>query len=188
MKGKKGRGKPKGNEFERDVCKALSLWISGGSRTDIFWRSALSGGRATQAFKSGVKHQTQVGDISAIDPLGQRLIGISIVECKAYNDLNIISGVIKDSGLLYGFWFELLDRCKKFGKAPLLIARQDYVPPLCIMDDFLLKAFGLSMDYASAYLPRWEAYVVLFDCFLREAKVPQAGLRIVEPRRRRVSL
>src|SRR5215216_6431446 len=37
----------KGPQWEREVCRALSLWVTNGERVDVFWRSAMSGGRAT---------------------------------------------------------------------------------------------------------------------------------------------
>ena len=36
----------KGSEFEREMCKCLSLWWTDSKRDDVFWRSAQSGGRA----------------------------------------------------------------------------------------------------------------------------------------------
>ena len=51
---KPGYGKQKGGEYERTVCKKLSLWVSNGTRDDIFWRSAMSGGRATLQRKKGI--------------------------------------------------------------------------------------------------------------------------------------
>ena len=52
---RKGGGKAKGSSFERLICKELSLWITGGEHQDVFWRSAMSGGRSTVAMKKGDK-------------------------------------------------------------------------------------------------------------------------------------
>lgn len=79
---KAGSGKRKGGAFERLVCKQLSLWWSGGKRDDIFFRTASSGGRATQRAKKGKKTFGQYGDIQAADPLGQPLMDLCIIECK----------------------------------------------------------------------------------------------------------
>jgi hypothetical protein len=74
--------KQKGSDFERQICKDLSLWWSGGERDDIFWRTSLSGGRATVRRKSGKKTDLQCGDISAIDPYGVPLIQQVTFELK----------------------------------------------------------------------------------------------------------
>jgi len=49
---RKGGGKAKGASFERDICRRLSLWVSAGKQEDVFWRSAMSGGRSTVADSS----------------------------------------------------------------------------------------------------------------------------------------
>lgn len=76
----------KGSAFEREICKRLSAWWSLGlgqeERSDIFWRSSQSGGRATQRAKSGRKTFGSYGDIAAVDPIGQPLIQMFTIELK----------------------------------------------------------------------------------------------------------
>lgn len=79
---KKGAGKAKGGAFERLICKKLSLWWTNGKRDDVFFRTASSGGRATQRSKQGKKTFGQYGDIQAADPIGQPLIDLCVIECK----------------------------------------------------------------------------------------------------------
>src|SRR5215467_5249762 len=100
---KSASGKAKGSAFEREISKLMSLWISHGTRDDIFWRSSLSGGRATVQFKKGRENRSQIGDLSAIDPLGEWLISRFVTEIKSYKNLGIVSGIITCKGLLYGF-------------------------------------------------------------------------------------
>src|SRR6266436_6000325 len=97
-------GKLKGGEWERQVCRKLSLWISEGQSDDLLWRSAMSGGRATIGLAKGIKRGSQAGDISAVTSLGEQFIGVFIVECKFYKDLQVLQGICKDTGLLYQFW------------------------------------------------------------------------------------
>jgi hypothetical protein len=52
---RKGGGKQKGSQFERDVCRELSLWVSHGKQEDVYWRSAMSGGRSTVAALKGAR-------------------------------------------------------------------------------------------------------------------------------------
>ncbi|MBM3120244.1 MAG: hypothetical protein FJ006_12010, partial [Chloroflexi bacterium] len=58
----------KGASFERDISRQLSLWWTHGERDDVFWRSSMSGGRATVRAKKGQKTAYQNGDITATDP------------------------------------------------------------------------------------------------------------------------
>lgn len=73
----------KGADFERTICKELSLWWTGGKRDDIFWRSSQSGGRATVRFqKHGKKTAGAHGDITALDPIGVPLLKLFTIELK----------------------------------------------------------------------------------------------------------
>lgn len=180
---KVGGGKQKGSAFERECCKALSLWISDGARADVFWRSAMSGGRATIALAAGAKHQSQAGDISPIAALGERLLNLVVAECKHCRELGFFSGVTKRTGTLYGFWVELMKQARRFERQPFLIARQNNMPTICLISDVMLPVFGLTADNSIAYLPQWSCYVVLFDCFLREARVPPEGCQVNVRRR-----
>ncbi len=78
----KGRGKQKGNSFEREICVLLSKWWTGGKRDDIFWRTSNSGGRATVRNKAGKKTKNQYGDICAVDPIGKPLLDLVTIEVK----------------------------------------------------------------------------------------------------------
>ncbi len=72
----------KGSQFEREICKQLSLWWTNGERDDVFWRTSSSGGRATQRTKQNKSTFGQYGDVQATDPIGQRLIDIICIELK----------------------------------------------------------------------------------------------------------
>lgn len=73
----------KGSQFERKICKILSLWWSGGSNEDVFWRSQNSGGRATyRARRGGKVLKGQDSDISAIHKSGRKFLKMFTVELK----------------------------------------------------------------------------------------------------------
>ena len=132
---KPGRGKAKGGAFERKVCKALSLWVSGGDREDLFWRSAMSGGRATQKLKKGKKLLSQTGDISAIDPMGDHLVKAYYLECKNYKDLNLAGFLFQRGVLLQKFWDETIEYAFQYEKLPMLIAKQNQYPTLVLLPE-----------------------------------------------------
>lgn len=126
--------KQKGSTFEREICRRLSLWITDGKRSDVFWRSAMSGGRATVARKHGADVR-QAGDITAVAPEGHALTDVVFIECKHYAKLDIESFVLKNQGTLAKFWAvackEALARCKE----PWLIVRQNRCDILLITSD-----------------------------------------------------
>lgn len=129
--------KAKGSEFERKVCKSLSLWISDDERDDLFWRSAMSGGRASVKFKKGENNKTQIGDISAIDPLGAKLTNKFVVECKCYQDIKLYSmlyGMPRNNSLL-GFWNELVDISYANKKLPILIFKENGKQEMICLDN-----------------------------------------------------
>lgn len=72
----------KGSNFEREIPKELSLWWTKGDRSDIFWRSDGSGGRATQRSKKGLSTALSYGDIGLLDPIGLPLVNTCVIELK----------------------------------------------------------------------------------------------------------
>ena len=79
---KVGGGAAKGSEFERRMMKQFSLWWSGGTRDDVFWRTAGSGARATARGRRALRTAGHYGDLTATDELGQPFVNRAVVEFK----------------------------------------------------------------------------------------------------------
>lgn len=109
------------------------MWVSHGESEDLFWRSAMSGGRATVGFRKGKDHSRHAGDISATSVAGHALTDEWYVECKAYRNLQIGSGMIKGVGKLFTFWNEAVLQAEQYGKKPMLIAKQNQVPVIVLV-------------------------------------------------------
>lgn len=75
-------GKGKGNSFEREMNRELSLWFTSGKRDDIFTRTNSSGGRFTMRRKAGKDTANQSGDCTFADPIGEPLIKLWSIEFK----------------------------------------------------------------------------------------------------------
>ncbi len=153
---KAGMGKRKGSEFERKVCKDLSCWVSKGTRDDIFWRSACSGGRATVNIKKGGENASQLGDISMVDSAGATLIDNFVIECKNYADLKLSSfiyGTPKSEGVLK-FWGDLSDICNGAQKLPMLVCKENGKPALIAVSNGLVVA----LHNAGLTLPAYVLY------------------------------
>ena len=115
----------KGRQFERDICRQLSLWWTEGARDDIFWRTAASGARHTQRKKRGVSTHGQAGDVAATDPLGAPFLEKYHVEIKkGYNRCSVQDLIDQPSGGLVQGWLDKADE-ESGGKSVLIIWRRD---------------------------------------------------------------
>jgi hypothetical protein len=119
--------KGKGSSFEREVCKMLSLWVTAGAKSDLYWRAAMSGGRATLGMKKGEQHRIS-GDIASVSPEGHVLTDQLHIECKHYQELDFAQFFIKDRGTLKYAWATCIKQADFHGKQPMLIARQNRYP------------------------------------------------------------
>lgn len=126
---KPGGGKAKGAEFERQVCKRLSAWISRGKRDDLFWRSAMSGGRATIGKAQGADRGAQVGDVSAISDGGPytdiaaRFISRHVVECKSLKQYQLDLFLFENRGAIAN----AIEQCRLASrvKSPFVVLKQN---------------------------------------------------------------
>lgn len=121
----------KGASFERQICKALSLWISAGRHEDLFWRTAMSGGRATVARKKG-KSVRQSGDIGAVARAGHAFTNQWYIECKFYKKIDLDSFIVKGTGKIAKWWKVCRREAKHYKRDPMLIVHQNGWPWLVI--------------------------------------------------------
>jgi len=120
--------KTKGNNFEREICKKLSLWLSYGKDDDLFWRTSSSGGRFTQRLKKGLNTKNQAGDITSTSPQSDFFSRKYLIECKCYKDINIWSLFndmeIKNS---VSWWWNVNNsKAIEINKVLILIIRQNF--------------------------------------------------------------
>lgn len=100
--------KTKGNSFERKLCVLLSRWWTNGSRPDVFWRTASSGGRATQRAKAGDDTRNQYGDVGITDPIGQPFLDFCTIELKrgysSFSVADLLDRPARSKVPKYGEW------------------------------------------------------------------------------------
>jgi len=137
MKKKKGRGMSKGSSFEREICKKLSLWWSGGKRDDIFWRTSGSGARAKTRSKSGKNTFGQYGDIQATDPIGQPFLDkVSIEVKRGYSESTLSDFLERKETAKKCQYIEFIEQAimdsqiKDDGKEWILIVKRDRREPI----------------------------------------------------------
>lgn len=72
----------KGGNFEREICRTLSLWFTRNKTEDAFWRTAGSGGMATTRRKKGKAKAEDFGDIKHDLDCGKPLTNFFSIELK----------------------------------------------------------------------------------------------------------
>ena len=167
---KPGGGKQKGAQFERDICQALSLWVTRGERKDLFWRSAMSGGRATVMLKNDEKALTQAGDVSAIHPKGHKFIDMFYVECKFYKDLQFKNLLTVNGGNLVRFWEETKLDASAYSKQPFLVAKENRCPTLLVLNQEKSRTIK-NNDLILAKIPSHDMVIWPFDEFISKVSV-----------------
>lgn len=142
----------KGSQFERDICKRLSLWWSSGNafaspRDDLFWRTAMSGGRATVRGRQGRETHGQYGDISATHPQGEELLKLVTIELKrGYSKDTFLDIIEKDNkGSVWWHFLKQARRGSQQAGTPFwwLIVKRDYCEPMLYMPMRMARNLGL---------------------------------------------
>lgn len=132
-------GNQKGAQFERDICRRLSMWWSGGEADDLFWRSAGSGGLATRRKKNGQTQKSQHGDIVATDARGADLTDRYTIECKRgygrCSFLDIIDSKTTATQTITQFIAQAKRECSEGGRQRwLLIIQRDRRKPVIVWE------------------------------------------------------
>lgn len=137
----------KGGNFERDICRAISLWWTEGERDDVVWRNR------TRRKGAAYNAQVQLGDLSADDPIAVPLFEVLSIECKngyskrhkitkgakfknvPHDVLDLIDGR-GDTGnsVILQFWDQTIKEAKLTERFPILIFKRDYHQPVVCTD------------------------------------------------------
>ena len=123
--------KAKGNAFEREMCRILSLWWTGGKADDCFWRTSNSGGRATVRDRKGKATSGHHGDVSATDGRGKPLLDLLTIELKrGYNSFSAMDILDKPDGGATQVWEEWISQATESAEGAgtlfwLIIAKKD---------------------------------------------------------------
>lgn len=154
--------KNKGGNFERNLAKELSLWLSNGEDDSWIWRTSSSGGRSTQRSKKGKTTQGAAGDLTFTDERAAPFFDIFSVELKiGYNDTNPL--LIIDSGSKNHSFKVNLEQCIRdaelVNKQPLLIFKRDRMKAcVCLQVSYfnsLIDEFGNLSDKVE-YIKIWD--------------------------------
>jgi hypothetical protein len=115
-------GANKGSEFERYICKQLTIWLTGNKKPYAFWRMPASGALATiDSLNNDLS-----GDVVGITPEAQRITsGFSIEIKTGYPRTNFWQLFKNNKNYdLRDFWQQCVGDAEKAGKKPMLIYRK----------------------------------------------------------------
>ncbi len=158
------RGKAKGSQFERDLCTMLGRWWTDGQRDDVFWRSTISGGRATIRADKGKQTYGQAGDVQAVDPVGEPLLKVVTIEAKrGYSGVSLgdLLDLPDGSKSIWFDWFAQAERSWEQARSCswLLIVKKDRRCILAVIPSALyVLLVGVNSDLARAF-PRMKIRV-----------------------------
>jgi hypothetical protein len=155
-------GKAKGSNWERDVCKFLSVWLTGQEKPYQFWRMPASGGLAT----IDELNADLSGDIRALTPEAELLTSVYSIECKAGYPKTSFWQHFKDikNFPIEQFWEQCVRDATKANKKPMLIYRKKGNHPIVGISDItgmldLMRAQSISLTFTDIKaLPRLTFY------------------------------
>ena len=164
-KKKRRRCAGKGPNFERHFCRLLTAWWSGDPEQDVlFWRTSLSGGRATNRRKVGkATVKAHCGDTYALTAEGEPLTRLITFEAKSgYNDATgvtlaeLIDASAKcdaEKSTLLG-WICQVVAAARSANTPFwaLVHKRDYREPVIYLPNALFTRLSDPCDFSSVNL------------------------------------
>jgi hypothetical protein len=138
-----GGGGAKGAEWERQVGKLLSLWLTNDQHPDLFTRNVLSGGSFTIAESKGRSSSRMPGDLMAANPLAFDFLRAFSVECKHLADIGLEAHFWDPRGAtMLGEIIKLARRqARSINCEFMVIAKQNRREPLMFVDGRLGPSF-----------------------------------------------
>lgn len=101
-------------------------------------------------------NRSQVGDLGAIDPVGETFSQHVYVECKFNRDLDIVFGLTSAGGKLCSYWHRAATDAEQAGREPWLVARQNRTATLLLTTEKSANHFDFA--YGPSFVIRnWES-------------------------------
>jgi len=111
----------KGGDYERNIAKFLSKWLTGKTKPYMFWRQDASGGIATVHIENF--HMT--GDICSVHPDSRFFTDLFSIECKTgYPKTSFWQHFTSVKFGVEEFWSQALVDADKSNKHPMLFYRK----------------------------------------------------------------
>jgi hypothetical protein len=116
----------KGGQWERDIAKILTFWLTGQNKEYYFWRSPGSGSIATNTGTNPSLH----GDIIPVKPEAEFFCNIFLCECKnGYKEASLNKHLkYNKSDPIKSFWEQCVEDAQNSNKYPMLIFKKKGYP------------------------------------------------------------
>lgn len=128
----------RGGSYERKLCKKLSLWITGGQRSDVLWRTAMSGGQRKASRGKTRDQAADKGDVTAVQPEGTLLTELFCIEAKWRKNIGLETCLFTPaakSAVLVQCWNQTAEAARMSTANLRNLGQRDALrlPMLCIM-------------------------------------------------------
>lgn len=131
-------GKKSGSEWERKICKFLTVWATGQEKPYVFWRTPGSGSFVTNKVSTDAS-----GDIISILPEGRFFTDIISCEAKTgYEDTDLFKHFKSNkNNTIEMFWSQCIRDSRVANKYGMLIYKKKGYPSIIGIEENLLKLF-----------------------------------------------
>lgn len=127
-----GGSNAKGGDWENEICRRLSRWITRGERSDLFRRNIMSGGLHTTSLRFG-RDPGQPGDIAANHPDAFSFLDLWMIECKHRKAIDLHVALWQQKGELHNYIEKAEKQSVEANRSFMLIAKQNFRPAICII-------------------------------------------------------
>lgn len=129
-------GKKLGSEWERKICKFLTMWVTGQEKPYVFWRTPGSGSFVTNNVSDDAS-----GDIISILPEGRFFTDIISCEAKTgYNDTDLFKHFkLNKNNTIEMFWSQCIRDARKVNKQGMLIYKKKGLSSLVGIEPYLFS-------------------------------------------------
>lgn len=132
----------KGGDFERDIAKYLTCWLTGKDKPYAYWRMPGSGSLST----IHEQNKDLSGDIMSLIPEAEFLTNSFSIECKTgYPQTSFWQhfGRVKNFNIEI-FWRQACEDATKAGKHPLLIYRKKGRKPIIGLTEWISNELNIN--------------------------------------------
>jgi len=132
----------KGGDFEREISKSLTVWLTGKEKPYAYWRMPGSGSLST----IHEQNKNLSGDITAILPEAEFLTNSFSIECKTgYPQTSFWQhfGRVKNFNIEI-FWRQAFEDSSRAGKHPMLIYRKKGRKPIIGISEWISNVLEIN--------------------------------------------
>lgn len=140
-----------GNQYERDVAKKISKWLTGSEDEIVVWRNVHSGSIGTVKKKKGESGKNVDGDFQCLDSQYESFFNLFYIDSKSLTKINLfmINPANQKSNKLLNEWKKVVDDAESSNKEPMMwvkIRDDRKIPEFIMMTNKFLINFDNFME------------------------------------------